>query len=147
MVRPLLGRLTAVVLLSGCAGLLAAGAVLRPDPRGYGTHEQVGLSPCPLPLYFRLPCPSCGMSTAFALTVRGRWLRAAYTQPMGWLLCVAVLTAVPFLAWSAWRGRVVELNWYRVRPAPLVLGVLFLFLAAWAFKVFSGLLDGDWTAG
>lgn len=147
MTHPVLGRLAVLGVVAGCAAALTAGALLHPDARGYGTHEQVGLGPCGFPVYVGLPCPSCGMSTAFAYTVRGQWLRAAYAQPMGWLVCVATMAAVPVGLWCFWRGRVIEVNWYRVNAAWMVLVILLLFLAAWAFKIVSGLLDGTWPSG
>ena len=36
-----------------------------------------------------LPCPTCGMTTAFAHTVRGRWLAAARAQPAGFVAAIA----------------------------------------------------------
>src|SRR4051794_7336480 len=63
-------------LLAAALGVLAVLGVarcLRPDPKGYGTHQQLGLLPCGFRAITGLGCPSCGMTTAFAWFVRGRF--------------------------------------------------------------------------
>ena len=58
-----------VILLAG----FALAARLEPDPRGFGTHQRLGLPPCTFQSMFNIPCPSCGMTTSFANVVRGRF--------------------------------------------------------------------------
>src|ERR1700739_4433028 len=41
------------------------------NPRRMATHTQLGLAPCNFVLLTGKPCPSCGMTTSFALLVRG----------------------------------------------------------------------------
>ncbi len=86
----------------GCALLapLALGTlalVLEPDPRGWGTHEQLGFRPCFPMQHWNLPCPGCGVTTAITLAARGHVLAALRTQPFGPLLVAASLG---FLVWS-----------------------------------------------
>lgn len=152
MLRPLAGRITALVLLLACGGVLALAAVLKPDPRGFGTHEQLSLAgatigPCGFPATIGIPCPSCGMTTAFAHTVRGQWWRAFGAQPMGWFLAVAVMVTAGVCAWSLVRGRVIEVNWYRIDATRVVFLVMLGFVAAWGYKIAAGLLDGTFGPG
>ena len=76
-------RLSCVV----CGVLLLAGFALagwlQPSARGYGTHQQLGLPPCSIQLLFGIPCPSCGMTTSFALFVRGQIPAAFQANPAG----------------------------------------------------------------
>lgn len=72
----------ALVVLS----LLATAASLRPDPRGQGTHEQLGLPPCTFRVLFGKRCPSCGMTTAWAYFMQGQPLRALQTSVGGTVL-------------------------------------------------------------
>jgi hypothetical protein len=65
-----------------CLALLAAAALLRPDARGYGTHEQLLLLPCFFRLVTRQPCPFCGMTTGFAQMARGDVAAAARANLM-----------------------------------------------------------------
>ena len=83
-------RVYAAMIFLGCAGLLGVAVWLRPDPRGHGTHQQLGMAPCGMML-LGLPCPTCGMTTAFAHTVRGHFLQAAWAQPTGLVLCLLTI--------------------------------------------------------
>ena len=72
-------------------------AWLKPNPNGFGTHQQLGLPPCTIRMIFQVPCPSCGMTTSFANFVRGRWISAIQANAAGFLLAVISLL---FLPWS-----------------------------------------------
>ena len=126
--RPVLG----LVL---CLAVLAAARLLPPHPTGLGTHTALGLPPCGLVFFFGLPCPTCGMTTAYALATRGRLTEAAQVQPLGLLLCLATPLAAALCARAAWLGA-----WPRALQAVLgdrrtwsLLGLL--ALAAWAYKI------------
>src|SRR5262245_31491696 len=70
-----LGRMARWGLLAAAAGVIAVLALARwlePSPLGYGTHRQLGLLPCSFRRITGYPCPSCGMTTAFAWFVRGQ---------------------------------------------------------------------------
>ena len=56
---------------------------MRPDPRGYGTHEQLGLPPCGFRLFTGMPCPGCGGTTAFVLAAHGHLLQALRVHVAG----------------------------------------------------------------
>jgi hypothetical protein len=106
---PQLSR-TARSILAASAAVLAVLLVtarwLRPDPRGYGTHTQLGLMPCAFRGMTGYPCPSCGMTTAFAWVMRGHLVEAWRANPAGTLLApVFGLIVIPWLAVCAWSGR------------------------------------------
>ncbi|MCW5943538.1 MAG: DUF2752 domain-containing protein [Fimbriimonadaceae bacterium] len=69
----------------------------NPDPHGHGTHRQFGLMPCPSVMMFDRPCPGCGLTTAFAHTVRGQFAEAWRAHWFGTFL-YALFTA------TAWVG-------------------------------------------
>lgn len=89
-----LHRFWAGFVALGCLATLVTAAVLRPNPSGTGTHEQLGLPPCSFKSLFAAPCPTCGMTTAFAHAAHAQPLQAAHAQPFGALL--ALLAAVSF---------------------------------------------------
>ena len=91
----------AVVLL---CPLVVAG-ILKPDRRGHGTHRQLGLPPCTVVVLFGQRCPTCGMTTAWSHLVRGQVLEAFRANVGGAILALVDLAAVPWLLWSAIRGR------------------------------------------
>lgn len=100
---------------SGRIGLLIAALVvlavlgiarwLRPDPSGFGTHQQLGLLPCTFRSITGYGCPSCGMTTAFAWFVRGRLDASWGTNPAGCLLAGACVAMVPWMLFGAASGR------------------------------------------
>ena len=95
--------------LLGMAIFLTAGFVLAfwlsPDPRGYGTHQQLGLPPCSARLFFGYPCPGCGMTTCFAHFIRGELIEAARANMAGVVLATVCVLLIPWCVWSAWNGR------------------------------------------
>ncbi len=122
-------------MLAGCVGVLAIAVYLKPDPRGVGTHEQLFPGPCGLLLTTGMPCPTCGMTTAFAHTVRGQWVKAFWVQPVGMLLCLATAGLAVVAASTILRGRWPRIWLIERYPMSLLIGFLVLFFAGWAFKI------------
>src|SRR4051794_21838193 len=73
------GRFVRTMLLlmgAGIAAVFATAVYLDPyeadgTPRKMATHTKLGLPPCNFVAMWGKPCPSCGMTTSFALLVRG----------------------------------------------------------------------------
>ena len=79
---------------AAAAAILLTAHLLPPDPRGFGTHVRVLPLPCPFHALTGLPCPGCGLTTAFCLAARGRWTDAAaahYLGPAGYVATWVVL--------------------------------------------------------
>jgi hypothetical protein len=100
---PLLQRLLWWSIAVGCLSVLVAAAAIEPDPRGYGTHTQLGFPPCGFLLFTGSPCPGCGLTTAFANGIRGHWSLAASANPLGLALFLAVCFCVPLAVVAAVR--------------------------------------------
>lgn len=128
-----------VVLALAIGAVLGLAALLRPDPRGFGTHTQLGLPPCHFALVTGRPCPSCGMTTAFAWSVRGRFDRAWRANPAGSLLAPACMAFVPWLLLGAARGKTLGA---RSPERPLVaaaVAAVAVTLVSWTIRlIFSG---------
>ncbi len=128
----------------GAVGLLLMAARLKPNPLGYGTHTQIPYQgPCAMLVTTGYPCPTCGMTTAFAHTVRGQWLRAARVQPGGFVLALATIGVVFGAGWVVIVGRCPMLYWPWLTPFRLFAALLVLLLGSWAFVLVAGLLDGS----
>lgn len=123
-------------------GLLGLGAWLTPQERGYGTHRQLGFGKCGMLVTTGLPCPTCGMTTAFAYTVRGGLIRAFLAQPAGFLFALATIACTLGAAWVVVTGRMPPVRLPIVTPYRLFFGLLALLVGSWAFKIVVGLLDG-----
>ncbi len=65
-----LRRVVGAGVAVGAVSLLGVAAWLDPSPEGLGTHSQLSLPPCGWILTMDLPCPTCGMTTAFAHRVQ-----------------------------------------------------------------------------
>ena len=138
-VRRLIGAAVAIA----CAGVLGVAAWLEPSAGGLGTHESLGLPPCGWITTMDLPCPTCGMTTAFAHAADGRLLAAFHAQPLGALLALATAMALLAGAHVALTGsrleRVLARLWGR-RAGWVLAGVV---VGAWLYKVitYKGLLS------
>jgi hypothetical protein len=89
----------------GILGLLVTASRLEADRRGFGTHEQLGLTPCSFYRWTGRLCPTCGATTAWAHVLNGEWAAAARSNLAGTLAAGMALIASPWLLASAARGR------------------------------------------
>jgi len=127
-------RLSLAVAAVGLSVLLVVAAVLRPDERGHGTHERLGLPPCAFWLLVGRPCPACGMTTAWAWLVRGEVAEALRVNAGGAMLGAAAMIAAPWLFASALWGR--WLGWTPNAAALVWAGaaVLAVTLLQWGWR-------------
>lgn len=138
-------RRNAAWLALACGAVLGVAVYLHPDSRGLGTHRQLGLGPCGFVLTTGLPCPTCGMTTAFSHTVRGQLIRAFFAQPAGMLLALGTIVTFFTSLWVLFTGRMPHwplrlVMW--LSPYRLLLILLVVLLAAWGFKLAWGLATG-----
>lgn len=110
---------------------------VAPDPRGFGTHQQFNLPPCTFQSQFHLPCPACGMTTAFSHFVRGHWLQALQSSTTAFVLAIHCLLMIPWCWISVWRRR----YWLLARPDLAVAWLAFLLyvvgLSEWLMRILS----------
>ena len=71
--------------LWGCfwLGVTGFGLYLKPSLYLHGTHEELGLPPCPSVLLFNRPCPGCGLTTSFTALLHGDFHQAFEAHPLG----------------------------------------------------------------
>jgi len=122
----------------GSTTLLGLAAWLEPASEGLGTHSQLlNLPPCGWILAMDLPCPTCGMTTAFATAADGNLVGAFVAQPMGAALAVGTAMALITGAWTAATGSRVAWLFGRLcsRRAAWLTGIA--FGAAWVYKIIA----------
>ncbi len=127
-------RCALLVAAAGLAGLLVLARWLAPDPRGFGTHTQMGLKACAYLTTTGQLCPTCGMTTAFAWLVRGRIDRSWQANPAG---CAIAILCVPLAAWLAASAVASEPVVFRSleRPlASLLVAAVALSVASWFIR-------------
>lgn len=130
-VHPIVDRLAALLAVAVGGWLIWALLWVDPDPRGFGTHEQLGMLPCGWPAISGIPCPTCGVTTSAAHMLHLQPLAAVAAQPFG-----AALTLFGLWLW----GRALLAL---VRGRPFVMGLVFLPYGT-ILVVGTGLLLVSW---
>jgi hypothetical protein len=128
-------RVAAAIVAAVALAVLVTAASLTADPRGVETHTQLGLWPCGWYLATGRPCPTCGMTTAFAHATHGRLGASLATQPFAAALALATSTVF----WggvhvAVFGSRLGSLGDRLLRPRAIML-VAALFVAAWVYKI------------
>ena len=98
IVFELLGTLAAVAVL-------VTAVRLDPDPRGYGTHEGLGLAPCGYLAKTGQKCLSCGLTTSFSNLAHLRPGAAWNANPAGIPLFLLALVSPFWLLHALGTGR------------------------------------------
>lgn len=123
--------------IAGSVLVLATAIRLDPDPRGFGTHTQLGLEPCSVLVRTGTPCLTCGMTTAFANLVRGRVGAAWRANPVGSVLFVLTVLAPVWLLHALVTGRD-PLRFTAHRVGRWILpGTAVLLTASWLLRTAS----------
>lgn len=91
------------------------GMFLTPADSMHGTHRQLGLPPCQTVALFGRPCPGCGLTTSWTMTLHGDVWRAHFAHPMGPAMYAAFTLIGLLCLYSTLRGKVVrvspKVNW------------------------------------
>jgi hypothetical protein len=139
--RLVLGRrIRGMLIFVPCAVVLTLSAWLTPSTAGYGTHRKLGLPQCGFISQTGYPCPSCGMTTAFADMAHGRVGDALWAQPFGAMLFLAVAGLAAVGLAELLTGR----DFLRyLRPGVWwVFAALAGLLSGWGIKIACGISDG-----
>jgi hypothetical protein len=129
-------RIVGAVVAIAAAGILGVAAWLEPSPTGLGTHSQImAMPPCGWIAMLDVPCPTCGMTTAFAFAAEGNLAAAAWAQPFGAALAVAVAVALVVGAYTALTGSRVAVLFTRLWGRRAAWGLGLGLGAAWVYKV------------
>lgn len=122
----------------GLAVVLCIARWLVPDPRGFGTHTQLGLAPCAFAMVTGKGCPTCGMTTSFAWFARGRFDRSWRANPAGSMLAPTCLVLIPWLLIGAARGRPVGVQSLEGPLIALVVAIVAVSLFFWTIRLILG---------
>jgi hypothetical protein len=128
----------AVFLGLGLLGLLILASCLQPDPRGFGTHEQLGLPPCSFGVVAGIRCPACGMTTSWAYATHGQWRDALRMHVSGTLLAVAAAIGATGAIVSAARGQWLLRQPTEVAIIALVAVAAAMVLGEWMVRLWMG---------
>lgn len=117
--------------------LLVTARLLTPSGSGVGTHLALGLPPCGFLLWSGLPCPGCGLTTAFAHLARGELLGSISANPLGLPLFVSVLVTLLLALVHARRGTAVGVVVERFQADRAALCLVLALLLSWSARLVS----------
>ncbi|MEZ6092683.1 MAG: DUF2752 domain-containing protein [Pirellulaceae bacterium] len=94
------------------------------------------MTPCTFKVLWRVPCPSCGMTTSWAHMARGQLIQAAQCNVGGVLLWGAACFTGIWMMVSGVRGR-----WFLGLPngvfwAAIFLPIALVTMVGWLVKIF-----------
>ena len=109
-VRRRVVRATLIAVAVALTGVFVAAYMIHPydedgNPKTSATHTQLGMPPCNFVTLTGKPCPSCGMTTSFALLVRGDVLASLRANWVGSVMCVLWATTLVWALASGIRGK------------------------------------------
>ncbi len=131
-----LGRLS---VTAAAVFVVGVAAWLVPSPAGVGTHSQLRMPPCAFHQVTGLPCPSCGMTTAFACMARLDVLHALDAQPFGAALFLLVAASGAASLYCALFNKSLLAIASRVFTRHTGILLLLVFLLVWCFQIFKTL--------
>jgi hypothetical protein len=111
-------------------------------PRRMETHRQLNLPPCSFKTTTGLPCPSCGMTTSFALLMHGDVGNSLRANAAGTLLAVFGLVFIPWSVASAVLRRPLFLKSMERAFTVVLLTFLGLMLLRWVIVIAVGWWSG-----
>jgi hypothetical protein len=126
-----------VVVALGLVMVFGVACWLKPydeagQPLRMETHRQIGLPACTFYTLTGLPCPSCGMTTSFALLMHGDLANSLRANAVGTGLALFWLALIPWSLVCAFQGRL-----FFIRSLERAL--------MWAVIVFIALLLVRWV--
>ncbi|MCA8957027.1 MAG: DUF2752 domain-containing protein [Planctomycetes bacterium] len=136
-VGPWPDRLLATATLLCALGFVWFLSGLTPDPRGHGTHEQLGMERCGWVIHYGKPCPTCGVTTAATHLVQLHPWQALKTQPFGATLAGFGLWLGGVAAWTLIRRRAFMDLVLRLPFVSLLTWGLLLLLGSWAYTYYT----------
>ncbi len=96
------------------------------------THRQLGLPECTFKRMTGYRCPSCGMTSSFALAIRGDFWHSAEANYAGTALALVGLAIIPWAVTSALAGRLLGIRNVETWLVRGVIGFLLLMFGRWA---------------
>lgn len=104
----------------------AAGTPLRME-----AHRQLGLPPCTFYEMTGMPCPSCGMTTSFALLMHRDVGNSLKANAVGTILAVYCLLLIPWCLVCGIKGRSYLIGSLEVALTKVVIVFITLMLLRW----------------
>lgn len=128
-------RALAAAAAVGVLALLITARCLEPSATGIGTHQQLGLPPCTSVVLFGVRCPSCGMTTSWALATRGRLLESMQINAGGFLLVLIAIAYLPASCYFLFKGKSSRGGWFSLALAIALISALAIAIIQWCIRL------------
>lgn len=102
---------------------------------GMGTHEQLGLPQCLFFAWTKLPCPACGLTTAFSHLAHGEVTASLHVHPLGVALFALTLACVPTALYGLLRGAKLSAFLERIRVGRAALFLVMALMLVWLVRL------------
>ena len=135
-------RWTSAIVAVMAMALLTVAWVLKPSEDGLGTHRQLGLPVCGFIAAADMPCPTCGMTTAFSHAADGDLASSFVAQPLGMLLALGCAVLVLVGTYTAVTGSMLAPFLADLAGPRIGWILVVLLIVAWIWKIvdYRGLL-------
>jgi hypothetical protein len=107
------------------------------------THKQLGLPACTFKVITGLPCPSCGMTTSFALLIHGDVWNSLKANAVGTLLALFGLAFIPWSVASVVCNRPLFITSMELALIKIIAAFLILMLLRWSIVLALIWLNGN----
>jgi hypothetical protein len=132
-------RFMLVLIAVGLIAVFALAVWLDPYQEGkvwlMETHRQLGWPECNFKKFTGMPCPSCGMTSSFALLMHGDLVNSLRANAAGTFLAVLCLAYIPWALVCAIRKRRLLIVSYERALTRLVVLFVLLMLGRWVIVV------------
>ena len=128
-------RLVWTLLLLTPICVLTIATMLTPSSLGHSTHMQLGLPPCGFLLLSGIPCPGCGLTTAFAHMVRFELTSAWHANPFGVVLFAFTVASIPVSFVGLIQAKPVLTTLKRLHTDKILFALCILSLSIWLGRV------------
>ena len=117
-------------------GVTIIALLLTPDPKGYGTHQQLGLPACTFYYLTGWVCPSCGLTTSFSHMVHLQWKQAFSAHVFGPFLYLSFAVLAFFSMLEACGKKTFLRSTTYVKKSFWIYLIVGIFFLTWILRLF-----------
>jgi len=125
-----------VLLALSCLAVLGSALSITPNSSGMGTHQQLGMQQCGFLQRTNYPCITCGMTTSFALAVRGKLFAAFLNQPAGAILALGTMALALYFMYVSITRKKIDLLYIGIYWKRYFFSGAALLMGVWALQGF-----------
>jgi hypothetical protein len=107
-------------------GITGFGLFLTASRELHGTHQQLGLPPCPSVAFFDRPCFGCGMTTSITSLLHFDFATSLRAHPFGLPFYILFTISALMCGYGFFKGKYLDTDDRRFNRAMMVITLLFV---------------------